>query len=114
MDQWIETGGSMQASIDVLTRQGAVIAGIATLCIEDGKSGERFRHDYKCATAVLPGTRLQKQCSANSFEAALYRVHSSGECRPHPASVSAPRQDRDPTQPMSTKRRKENSNGQEA
>ena len=68
VDQWIETGGSMQASVDVLTRQGAVIAGIATLCIEDGKSGERFRHDYKCATAVLPGTRLQRQCSAHSFE----------------------------------------------
>lgn len=68
VDQWIETGGSMQASVDLVTRQGGVVVGIAALCIEDGKSGERFRHLYKSATVVQQGTRLQRQLSAHSFE----------------------------------------------
>lgn len=68
VDQWIETGGSMQASVDLVTRQGADVVGIAALCIEDGKSGERFRSLYKSVTAVQPGTLLQRQCSAHSFE----------------------------------------------
>jgi adenine phosphoribosyltransferase len=52
VDQWIETGGSMQATVNLVARQGGIVVGIATLCIE----------------AVLPGTLLQRQCSAHSFD----------------------------------------------
>lgn len=59
VDQWIETGGTIRAAIELIEQQGGIVAGIATICIEDGAEGERLRERYKCSTAVMPGTELQ-------------------------------------------------------
>lgn len=68
VDQWIETGGTMRSAIGLIERQGGVIAGIATICIEETKGAEKFREQYKCSTAVLPNTEYQRQCNAQYLE----------------------------------------------
>lgn len=72
VDQWVETGGTMKGAIELVERQGGRIAGIATICIEETHGAERLRESYRCATAVMPGSELQRQCNAkrlDTFEA---------------------------------------------
>lgn len=64
VDQWIETGGTMDAGVRLVERQGGQVAGIAAVCIEETEGGLRFREQFKCATAVHPGTEAQKECNA--------------------------------------------------
>uniref|UniRef100_UPI00398F1B3E adenine phosphoribosyltransferase n=1 Tax=Pristiophorus japonicus TaxID=55135 RepID=UPI00398F1B3E len=52
VDQWIETGGTMEAAIALVEQQGGTIAGIATICIEDSEGGKRIKEKYKCSTCV--------------------------------------------------------------
>ncbi|NWX93146.1 APT1 phosphoribosyltransferase, partial [Nothoprocta pentlandii] len=65
VDQWVETGGTMRAAIELVERLGAVVAvpwppvpaGVAAICIEDSEGGRWIRARYKCAHCVPP--RLQ-------------------------------------------------------
>lgn len=68
VDYWIETGRSVEAAIKLVERQQGVVAGVAAICIEEGKGADVLRSRYKWATAVLPGTLIQRQCNAHSFE----------------------------------------------
>ncbi|XP_067864332.1 zgc:174895 [Heptranchias perlo] len=52
VDQWIETGGTMEAAIALIEQQGGTIAGIATICIEDSEGGKRIKEKYKCSTCI--------------------------------------------------------------
>jgi len=65
-DQWIETGGTMEAAIALIEGQGGIIAGIATICIEETHGAEAYRERYKCCTAVIPGTELQRQMNSKA------------------------------------------------
>lgn len=69
VDQWIETGGTMAGSIELITNQGGTVAGIATVCIEETHGAEKLRDKYTCATAVMPGTELQAQCNKKHMDA---------------------------------------------
>ena len=68
VDQWVETGGTMDAGIRLVERQGGVVAGIATVCIEEMAGGAAFRDRYRCSTAVLPGTAAQDQCNRKTMD----------------------------------------------
>ena len=68
VDQWVETGGTMDGGIRLVERQGGVVAGIAAVCIEESDRGPAFRTRYPCATAVLPGTAAQAQCNRKTME----------------------------------------------
>ncbi|XP_010720498.1 uncharacterized protein LOC104913967 [Meleagris gallopavo] len=63
VDQWVETGGTMRAAIQLVERQGGSWqpslhpAGVAAICIEDSEGGRWIRERYKCAHCVPP--RLQ-------------------------------------------------------
>eukprot|EP00075_Anas_platyrhynchos_P038787 XP_027328040.1 uncharacterized protein LOC110352854 isoform X2 [Anas platyrhynchos] len=57
VDQWVETGGTMQAAIRLVERLGGVVAGVAAVCIEDSEGARWIRERYKCAHCVPP--RLQ-------------------------------------------------------
>ena len=63
VDQWVETGGTMGAGIELIKRQGGVVSGIAAVCIEDTLAGKQLRASYKCSTAVEPGSDYQTQCN---------------------------------------------------
>ena len=68
VDQWVETGGTMGAAIELVEGQGGEVAGIATICIEDTPAGKALRERYPCATAVTPGSDLQNQCNRKSLD----------------------------------------------
>jgi len=68
VDQWVETGGTMDAGIRLLERQGGVVAGIAAVCIEETAGGAVYRDRYRCSTAVIPGTAEQDQCNRKTMD----------------------------------------------
>lgn len=64
VDQWVETGGTMDAGVRLIEGQGGVVAGIATVCIEENERTRVFRERYRCSTSVLPESEWQRQCNA--------------------------------------------------
>ncbi|XP_040277724.1 adenine phosphoribosyltransferase-like [Bufo bufo] len=59
VDQWIETGGTMRAAIKLVEDQGGIVAGVATICIEDGDGGKWVKENYKCSDCVPDDIRSQ-------------------------------------------------------
>jgi|TARA_B100000315_G_scaffold138469_1_gene127478 adenine phosphoribosyltransferase len=68
VDQWVETGGTMGAAIELVERQDGEVVGIAAICIEETPAGKKLRERYRCATCVAPGSELQRQCNAKSLD----------------------------------------------
>ena len=72
VDQWIETGGTIDGAIRLVERQGGTIAGIVAIVIETNARTQKYREQYKCVSAILPGTDWQRQADAqylDSFKA---------------------------------------------
>ncbi|XP_072286338.1 adenine phosphoribosyltransferase-like [Pyxicephalus adspersus] len=59
VDQWIETGGTMTAAIKLVEQQGGIVAGVATICIEDSEGGKWVKENYKCSDCVPEELRSQ-------------------------------------------------------
>ncbi|MEO1548961.1 MAG: phosphoribosyltransferase family protein [Pseudomonadota bacterium] len=71
VDQWIETGGTMEGAIDLVTRQQGHVAGLVAIAMEDTPRATALRAQHQVVTAVLPGTPWQEECNAqtlSSFE----------------------------------------------
>ena len=68
VDQWVETGGTMGAGIELIEKQGGKIAGVASICIEETPAGQMLRERYLCATCVQPGSAYQIQCNNKKME----------------------------------------------
>ena len=68
VDQWVETGGTMDAGIRLVERQGGIVAGIATVCIEETAGGAVYHDRYRCSTAVIPGSAHQEQCNRKTMD----------------------------------------------
>ena len=68
VDQWVETGGTMDAGVRLVERQGGVVAGIATVCIEQSERTRALRERYRCSTSVPPGSEWQRQCNAQRLD----------------------------------------------
>ena len=72
VDQWIETGGTMDGAIRLVKRQGGIVAGLVAIAMESNDKTDEYRECFPCITAVRPNTELQTQCdrqSLDSFEA---------------------------------------------
>ena len=52
VDEWIETGAQIRAAIRLIEGQGGVIAGIASLHIDDNEQTEPLRARYHCVHAA--------------------------------------------------------------
>ena len=63
VDQWVETGGTMGAAIKLIEQQGGLVKGVVALAIEEKDNTKKLRNDYKCFSAVVPGSEWQKQCN---------------------------------------------------
>ena len=63
VDQWVETGGTMGAAIKLIEQQGGLVKGGIALAIEENDNTKKLRNDYKCFSAVVPGSEWQKQCN---------------------------------------------------
>ena len=48
VDEWIETGAQVQAAIDLIEQAGAVVAGIATINIDNNPLPMHLRQEYLC------------------------------------------------------------------
>ena len=78
VDQWVETGGTMDGAIRLVGRQGGAVAGIVAIAIETNPRTRGYRRDHLCVSAVLPGTSWQEECDRQrlaSFEG--YRAESA-------------------------------------
>ena len=63
VDQWVETGGTMGGAIKLIEQQGGLVKGVIALAIEENDNTKKLRNDYKCFSAVVPGSEWQKQCN---------------------------------------------------
>ena len=68
VDQWIETGGTIDGAIRLVERQGGIVAGIATIAMEDNDRTAGYRAAYPVVTAVQPCTDLQEQCNRQTLD----------------------------------------------
>jgi adenine phosphoribosyltransferase len=71
-DQWVETGGTMDGAIRLVERQEGVVAGMVAIAIEENARTDGYRQSYPCVSAVVPGSRWQAECNAqtlSSFDA---------------------------------------------
>lgn len=73
-DQWIQTGGTMEAAIQLVERQGGHVAGLATIAMETCEATIDFARRFPIAAAVVPGSVWQAECNAQTLSSfATYR-----------------------------------------
>jgi len=68
VDQWVETGGTLDGAIRLVEAQQGVVAGIAAIAIEENERTIAYREKYPCASAVVPGSRWQSECNAQYLQ----------------------------------------------
>ncbi|XP_062872971.1 adenine phosphoribosyltransferase [Trichomycterus rosablanca] len=59
VDQWIETGGTMRAAIQLVERQGANVVGVTAIAIEKSEGGKWIMENYKCSHCVPKNLQCQ-------------------------------------------------------
>ncbi|KAK2912310.1 adenine phosphoribosyltransferase-like [Channa argus] len=52
VDQWIETGATMKAAIKLIEGQGATVAGIASVAIENTEGGKWIKDNYRFSHCI--------------------------------------------------------------
>ncbi|WP_281856957.1 phosphoribosyltransferase family protein [Litoreibacter halocynthiae] len=67
VDQWVETGGTMDGSIRLIERQKGVVAGMVAVAIEENERTDEYRKTYPCVSAVVQGSRWQAECNSQSL-----------------------------------------------
>lgn len=67
VDQWVETGGTMDGSVRLVERQKGVIAGMVAVAIEENERTNGYRATYPCVSAVVPGSRWQTECNSQAL-----------------------------------------------
>ena len=68
VDQWIETGGTMDGAIRLVTRQRGIVVGLVAIAMESNDKTDEYREYFPCITAVRPDTDLQTQCDRQSMD----------------------------------------------
>lgn len=67
VDQWVETGGTMDGAIRLVERQGGSVAGMVAIAIEENARTNGYRQTYPCVSAVLPGSYWQAECNSQTL-----------------------------------------------
>jgi len=68
VDQWVETGGTMDGAIRLVERQEGTVAGLVALVIEENERTQEYRQKYNCVTAILPDTDWQQQANRQTLD----------------------------------------------
>ena len=68
VDQWIETGGTMDGAIRLIQQQGGKVAGLVAIAMENNEKTASYQKKFPCITAVLPDTDLQQQCNRQNLD----------------------------------------------
>uniref|UniRef100_A0AAY4B3R5 adenine phosphoribosyltransferase n=2 Tax=Denticeps clupeoides TaxID=299321 RepID=A0AAY4B3R5_9TELE len=66
VDQWIETGGTMKAAIQLVEELGATVAGVAAVAIENSDGGRWIKQRYRHAHCIPE--RLQEQIDKQDLQ----------------------------------------------
>lgn len=66
-DQWVETGGTMDGAVRLIERQKGIVAGMVSIAIEENERTNGYRATYPCISAVLPGSKWQAECNAQTL-----------------------------------------------
>ncbi|KAE8295036.1 Adenine phosphoribosyltransferase [Larimichthys crocea] len=66
VDQWIETGGTMKAAIQLVERLGATVVGVAAVAIENTEGGKWIKENYKFSHCIPE--ELQSQIDQKYLE----------------------------------------------
>lgn len=66
-DQWVETGGTMDGAVRLVERQQGVVTGMVAIAIEENDRTTAYRDSYACVSAVVPGSRWQTECNAQTL-----------------------------------------------
>jgi len=67
VDQWVETGGTMDGAIRLVERQGGTVVGLAAVAIEENAATDAYRAKYRCVSGVVQGSRWQVECNAQKL-----------------------------------------------
>lgn len=67
VDQWVETGGTMDGAIRLVERQEGVVAGMVAVAIEENAHTNAYRKTYPCVSAVVQGSRWQTECNSQKL-----------------------------------------------
>ena len=68
VDQWVETGGTMEGAIELVERQQGVVAGLAAIAIEGTDRAKALCARFPSAAAVVPGSRWQAECDRQRLD----------------------------------------------
>ena len=68
VDQWVETGGTMGAAIELVERQDGVVSGVVAIAIEENKKSQKLRESYPCFSAIPPNSQWQKECNIQNLK----------------------------------------------
>ena len=63
VDQWVETGGTMEGAIALVEQQGGEVAGILAIAIEETDRANALCARFPAISAVVRGSRWQKECN---------------------------------------------------
>ncbi|WP_146347223.1 phosphoribosyltransferase family protein [Phaeobacter marinintestinus] len=67
VDQWVETGGTMDGAIRLVERQEGTVAGMVAVAIEENERTNEYRRSYPCVSAVVQGSRWQAECNSQTL-----------------------------------------------
>ena len=68
VDQWIETGGTMDGAIRLVERQAGEVVGLVAIAMEENDKTAGYRQRFVCVTAVSPNSDLQQQCNRQDLD----------------------------------------------
>ncbi|MEP2642483.1 phosphoribosyltransferase family protein [Roseobacter sp.] len=78
VDQWIETGGTMDGAVRLVERQKGIVAGMVAVAIEENDRTRGYRALYPCVSAVMPGSHWQADCNKQTLTSfAAYRPEAA-------------------------------------
>ncbi|MEO0370085.1 MAG: phosphoribosyltransferase family protein [Pseudomonadota bacterium] len=67
VDQWIETGGTMEGAIELVERQKGCVSGLVAIAMEDTERASGLRKRFPTVTAIQPGTSWQDECNSQTL-----------------------------------------------
>jgi adenine phosphoribosyltransferase len=67
VDQWIETGGTMEGAIELVERQKGTVSGLVAIAMEETPRTNALRERFQVVTAIQPGSRWQEECNAQDL-----------------------------------------------
>lgn len=74
VDQWVETGGTMEGAVALVEQQGGEVAGIVAIAIEETERANALCARFPAVSAVVRGSRWQAECNAQTLSSfAEYR-----------------------------------------